>query len=220
MGSRIMHLIVGMRVADSLAIEKKAPFLLGNIAPDAVFSPEDKTASHFYAGEIKDFTRYIDHEGFLKKYRTEAINKNQYVLGYYSHLITDNIWLKGFNLPWLRNRMEADEALYQLYHQDFRLLNGKLLEYYLFTDELRKTLSDSPEIIDLDEVKSADVVQFLPYVLGDMEYDPKNLDEELKVFTFNQIVGYIETAVEVTLWKMEELLSGKVTGCKHVTFEQ
>lgn len=35
--------------------------------------------------------------------------------------------------------MDADEGLYTLYHNDFRLLNGKLLEYYGDTDELRKT---------------------------------------------------------------------------------
>lgn len=44
MGSRIMHLIVANRIADSLSIVDKTPFLLGNIAPDAVTT---KDSSHF-----------------------------------------------------------------------------------------------------------------------------------------------------------------------------
>ncbi|QGH35423.1 hydrolase [Gracilibacillus salitolerans] len=207
MGSRIMHLIIGNRMAESLSIEDKTPFLLGSIAPDAVFLHEDKTISHFYIGEVKDYSRSIDYKGFLQKYSSEVENKNLFILGYCAHLIADDIWLRGFNLSWLRNRMDADEGLYELYHNDFRLLNAKLLDYYGFTDELRKTLSHFPTIIDLEEVKSKDVEKFIPYVLGDMEYDKEVSNEKLNVFTFNQIVGYIETSVDVGLLNIKPLLT-------------
>ena len=141
MGSRIMHLIIANRIAECLSIEDKTPFLLGGIAPDAV-SPKD--LSHFFIGEVQDYSRSIDYKGFLHKYSSQV--ENHYILGYFTHLIADDIWLKGFYLPWLRNRMDVDKELFNLYHNDFRLLNGKLLEYYGFTDELRKTLSDIPTI--------------------------------------------------------------------------
>ncbi len=202
-----MHLIIGNRMAETLSIEDKTPFLLGSIAPDAVFLHEDKTISHFYIGEVKDYSRSIDYKGFLQKYSSEVENKNLFILGYCAHLIADDIWLRGFNLSWLRNRMDADEGLYELYHNDFRLLNAKLLDYYGFTDELRKTLSHFPTIIDLEEVKSKDVEKFIPYVLGDMEYDKEVSNEKLNVFTFNQIVGYIETSVDVGLLNIKPLLT-------------
>ncbi|WP_306553496.1 hypothetical protein [Paenibacillus sp. LK1] len=69
MGSRIMHLIVANRIADSLSIVDKTPFLLGNIAPDAVTT---KDSSHFFAGEIQDYSRNVDYKGFLHKYRSQA----------------------------------------------------------------------------------------------------------------------------------------------------
>ncbi|MGP4042000.1 zinc dependent phospholipase C family protein [Gracilibacillus sp. D59] len=207
MGSRIMHLIIGNRMAESLLIEDKTSFLLGSIAPDAVFSHEEKTTSHFYIGEVKDYSRSIDYKGFLQKYSAEVENKNLFTLGYCAHLIADDIWLRGFNLAWLRNRMDADEGLHELYHNDFRLLNAKLLDYYDFTDELRKTLSHFPTILDLEEVKSKDVEKFAPYVLGDMEYDKEDSNEKLNVFTFNQIVGYIETSVDVGLLNIKPLLT-------------
>ncbi|WP_339300028.1 zinc dependent phospholipase C family protein [Paenibacillus sp. FSL R5-0623] len=197
MGSRIMHLVIANRIADSLSIKDKTPFLLGSIAPDAVSS---KDSSHFFAGEVQDFSRNVDYKGFIHKYRSQA--EDLYVLGYFTHLIADDIWLKGFNLPWLKNRMDADAGLYKLYHNDFRILNGKLLEHYGYTDELRRSLNYIPTLSELDEVKSKDVEKFVPYVWGDMEYDNAILNEDLNVFTFNQIVGYLETSVDMGLLNM------------------
>ncbi|MFE1243428.1 zinc dependent phospholipase C family protein [Fictibacillus sp. NPDC058756] len=204
MGSRIMHSIIGNKIAETLSIEDKTSFLLGSIAPDAVFSHEEKNLSHFFIGDVQDYSRSVDSKGFLHKYCSEVENYNSYIMGYCAHLIADDIWLRGFNLSWLKNRMDADEGLYKLYHNDFRLLNGKLLEHYGFTNEMRKTFSLFPAILDLEEVKSKDVENFVPYVLGDMEYDNEVLNEQLNVFTFDQIVGYIETSVEVGLLKIKQ----------------
>jgi hypothetical protein len=120
--------------------------LLGSIAPDAVFSHEEKNLSHFFIGEVEDYSRSIDYKRFLHKYSAQV---DYYILGYFAHLIADDIWLRGFNLSWLRNRMDADEGLYKFYHNDFRLLNGKLLEHYGITDELRETFSHFPTTLDL-----------------------------------------------------------------------
>jgi hypothetical protein len=206
MGSRIMHSIIGDKIAEALSIEDKTSFLLGSVAPDAVFSHEEKNLSHFFVGEVQDYSRSVDYKGFLHKYSSQVDSENYYVLGYFAHLIADDIWLRGFNLSWLRNRMDADEGLYNLYHNDFRLLNGKLLEHYGVTNELRKTFNHFPAILDLEEVKSKAVEKLVPYVLGDMEYDKEVLNEKLNVFTFNQIVGYIETSVDVGLLKIKPIL--------------
>jgi hypothetical protein len=65
MGSRIMHLIIGNKIADLLSIEDKKSFLLGSVAPDAVFSYEEKNLSHFFIGEVQDYSRSVDYSGFL-----------------------------------------------------------------------------------------------------------------------------------------------------------
>ncbi|MFJ8067120.1 hydrolase [Psychrobacillus sp. NPDC096426] len=207
MGSRIMHLIIANKIAECLSIENRIPFLLGGIAPDAV-SPKEE--SHFYTGEVQDYSRSIDYKGFLQKYNSQR--ESHYILGYFTHLIADDIWLKGFYLPWLKNRIEANEEILKSYHNDFQLLNGKLLEYYGFTDDLRKMLSHHPSIIDLQEVKSKDVEEFIPHVLGDMEYDKVVIKEQLNVFTFDQIVGYIETSVNIGSWNISK---GTKTSLNH-----
>lgn len=199
MGSRIMHLIIANRIAERLSIEDRAPFLLGSIAPDAVTT---KNESHFFIGEHQDYSRSVDYKGFLNKYSSKA--DSLYILGYYTHLIADEIWLKGFYLPWLRNRMDNDKEMHRLYYNDFRLLNGKLLEHYGFRDEFRRTLYYIPTIIDLQEVKSKDVEAFIPYVLGDMEYEKEDVNQKLNVFMFDQIVGYIETSVNMGLLSLKQ----------------
>ncbi|RAV16761.1 zinc dependent phospholipase C family protein [Paenibacillus contaminans] len=202
MGSRIMHLIIANRIAERLSIKDKAAFLIGGVAPDAVST---KDASHFFKGDHQDYSRFIDYKGFWDTYRSQA--KNHYILGYFTHLIADDMWLQGFYIPWLRNRMEADQELYPLYHNDFRLLNGKLLEYYNCTDELKQALVNPPTVCDIEEVKSKDVEAFIPSVLGDMEYDQEVLHAKLNVFTFNQIVGYIETSVNKGVLNIQSILA-------------
>lgn len=203
-GSRIMHCIIGEKIAQALSIEDKTSFLLGCIAPDAVFAHEEKNLSHFFIGDVQDYSRSVDYKGFLQKYGSYI--DHPYILGYFAHLIADDIWLKGFYLSWLKNRMDDDERMYKLYHNDFRLLNGKLLEYYGLTNELRNSFSLIPAILDLDEITSKNVEEFVPYVLGDMENDHEVLDEELNVFTLNQIVGYIETSVDKGIMNIKPIL--------------
>ena len=152
-----------------------------------------------------DNTRRIDYEGFLQKYRCPVIH--EYILGYYAHLIADDLWLKGVYLPWLRNRMAHDNSLQALYHHDFQLLNGKLLEHYQLSKKLKQLFSTYPStIVDLDEVKALDVEKFVPYVVGDMQYDRTSVEEDLNVFTLDQIIGYIETSIELAKWRIKSLI--------------
>ncbi|GGH68180.1 hypothetical protein GCM10007362_01930 [Saccharibacillus endophyticus] len=62
------------------------------------------------------------------------------------------------------------------------------------------------EVIDLDEVKSREALDFIPYVLGDMEYEKQSIDEVLKVFSFIQIKGYIETSVNMGIMNLQKYM--------------
>ncbi|MDQ0350753.1 hypothetical protein J2R98_000556 [Alkalibacillus filiformis] len=200
MGSRIMHLIIANRILENVAVTDRTAFLLGGIAPDTGVPKEE---SHFYSGEHHNYTRTIDYEAFYNKYK--SLFDDDYIKGYYTHLIADDLWLQGFYLSWLKNRMEADEQLFKAYHRDFWLLNAKLIEYYGYQEELVDTLNSTlPQIIDLEEVKQQNVIEFTNQILNDLHYDKQNIDENLEVFTLQQIVGYIETSIEQALYRLNQ----------------
>ncbi|MEN2466122.1 zinc dependent phospholipase C family protein [Ornithinibacillus sp. FSL M8-0202] len=197
MGSRIMHFIIAKRIAEEMGINNQMAFLLGGVAPDAVY-PKNK--SHFFKGSEKDYSTTIEFDTFLQQYP----ERTDYVLGYYTHLIADDVWMNGFYFSWLKNRMDQDQTLLEQYHGDFRLLNAKLLEQYNINASILDNLT-LEHIHDLQEVKVSDVENFIPYLKGDMDYPQEHVDAELSVFTFLQMVGYVETCIERGVIKLQEL---------------
>lgn len=61
---------------------------------------------------------------------------------------------------------------------------------------MNEALSESGTIIDTDEVKSNDIKEFVPHVIGDMDYGRDELEQPLTVFTLDHIIGYIETSAD------------------------
>ncbi|KXY69059.1 hydrolase [Bacillus anthracis] len=203
MGSRIMHAIIANKIAEKLCIQDKTSFILGGVAPDAVHSAEEKGTSHFYAGTTKNYTRRIDFNSFFQKYKAQM--DSPFLLGYYTHLIADDNWLSGFFLPWLKNRIENDETIAPMYYNDFKLLNAKLLHHYDKEQQLFSLLNQVAHLVDIEEVSKENVLAFRKYLFEDMLYPEQHLHEDLQVFTFNQIVGYMETAIEKGTFFIKQL---------------
>ncbi|MFC0300889.1 hydrolase [Virgibacillus soli] len=208
MGSWMMHVIIANKVAGKLPNRDKKALLLGGIAPDAVHG-QSKVLSHFYEGDHENYSRNIAAETFYKKYGT--YKDIDYILGYYIHLISDDLWLKGFYLPWLKNRMEHDKELFHRYHHDFQLLNGKLINHYKVDLRIFEDV-ENRKIPDLEEVSAEQVKRLLTQVRSHWDNDGDISQNSLQVFTLEQIVGYIETSVEISMYFLNE--KGYVTTWK------
>ena len=93
--------VIHMAVASSILGEKgitnssfQNAFLLGNIIPDAM-ARDAKRESHFWDDDTyKDFNRIPNIDNFLEKYKD--ILDNPFVLGYYTHLLLDNLFVKEY----------------------------------------------------------------------------------------------------------------------------
>ncbi len=105
MGSHLMHLVIGNEVSAHLTDVDRTAFLLGNLAPDATTSKQN---THYYAGRHEDMTRGLD----LDQYWVDSADENQsFRLGYYCHLVADEIWLQGFfELPPPTLRLEVEDS--------------------------------------------------------------------------------------------------------------
>lgn len=65
--------------------------------------------------------------------------------------------------------------------------------------------------MDIEEVSRENVLAFRKYLFEDMLYPKQHLHEDLQVFTFDQIVGYIETAIEKGVFFIKQLSNEKST---------
>ncbi len=98
----ITHTIIAEKVSERIPFLDKKGFCIGNIAPDCNIENEDWTAfepprevTHFMSGSKK---RMADCERFFDNYikgKNFALDEHySFLLGYYSHLVTDVKWLE------------------------------------------------------------------------------------------------------------------------------
>ncbi|WP_284646311.1 hypothetical protein [Paenibacillus silviterrae] len=131
MGSRLMHLIIGEMVASSLKniIKDKRDFLKGSIAPDAAFSFERKVITHYFEGDVNKRTRQVNYQRYIDTYLSDI--KDDYSLGYLTHLTSDNMWMEYIYYPYeLRQEQDLDPNFIKRWYSDFRKMNAQLLCQY------------------------------------------------------------------------------------------
>lgn len=205
MGSRMMHLIISDKVYGQLQLQDEAAFLLGGIAPDAAFTHERKNESHFFEGSLDDGTRFLNYIQFTQKYRQEI--KNEYFLGYLSHLISDDVWMKFIYFKHdFKTRLDLDPTLLQRWHRDFRHLNGRLVKKFN-CEHLRNKLSDAYSVFQISEISFSDLLLLKSETLQDFIFTDDDLLKELQVYNFDEIVEYIELSVEKAVKICRSVLS-------------
>lgn len=94
MPGHIIHLAAASRLLQFLSMneQEKNAFLLGAVAPD-ILEKSDKRISHFWTEEgFAKFNRIPNTDMFRRKY--DAAMTNPFVLGYYSHLYMDALFMK------------------------------------------------------------------------------------------------------------------------------
>ena len=96
MASRIIHIIVGLRVAEQITLTTPDRFFFGNILPDCVDSPggrnDRKAYSHFWDYNTDQKTKGQNWQLFWDKYRNHE--RDELYLGYVCHLVTDAVWVQ------------------------------------------------------------------------------------------------------------------------------
>ncbi|MCY9513069.1 zinc dependent phospholipase C family protein [Paenibacillus apiarius] len=200
MGSRIMHFTIATILAGKLGIHDES-FLVGGIAPDAskhINAPKQK--SHFVYKDAEGHS-FVNHERFCRKYLSEQARP--FHLGYYSHLIADNIWLQDIYYPKVK-WLEANEKkeTQQRYYNDFRRLNGILIDHYHL--ELKDM---NPIAEEIDEIDWACLPALIADLKDDFERKDETRGEALQFFRLEDIFIYIEKSVHLCM----EAIADKVT---------
>jgi hypothetical protein len=193
MGSRIMHYCISSLLDKELEILDKNLFFLGGIAPDVNKNMGvPKARSHFFK-QLNNGLISVDYVTFYKKYLTHK--KSDFHLGYYFHLISDQIWIDDIYyklIKWLP--IDEKNEAQKKYYRDFWRLNGKLIDYYNLP---RKEFSIEPVLIE--EIDNA----YLPDLINELNNDFDQMNhakhEDLEVLKFDVVTGVLEKSVETCL---------------------
>lgn len=211
MASRLMHLSIASQLEKVLPIKDKNRFRIGSILPDAVISADKKEInSHFI--EIFDGSaifgggerKHFDFYGFFDVFG-DMIMSDELYLGYYFHLIEDNIFRHYlYYIKGVLSRRGDPELQRQLY-RDYHILNEKLPEKYGFKNNLYVPQNFGEEKIN--DIYPFELERFLDDMQGDFT---ESLGENPKLITLRSLDKYfINSSVTLCSAEYYAVLQGR-----------
>ena len=163
MASAIIHLAIAKELEKEFNIKNKKDYYLGSIAPDiAKQIGETKDKSHFIINTDKDIPNLDIYTTKYKKFK-----KNDFELGYFIHLYTDELWYEKF-MPKIAEGTSIklldgtiinakEEQITNMIYSDYTNINIQIIENHnmdlsLFYEEFQKpkTIIDEIPIDKLD----------------------------------------------------------------------
>ncbi len=207
MASALIHIAVAKEINKKLK-RNESEYLIGSIAPDiAKIIGINRGQTHFQQPNED----YPNLDNFLKKYEKNL--NNDFVMGYYIHLLTDYFWYKyffteivsentitkldGTKVPIKNNK---DEKLKELIYNDYTNLNTKLIENYNLN--LKIFYNEVPEIDDIIEEIPIDKIDKLLEKMGIIIEN--NRDDKSYVFDMKDVKTFINTCIDLINAILEE----------------
>lgn len=210
MGSRMMHLAVAKLITESFHITDAEAFFLGNLAPDlSKYGDGNYDEAHFGAtcGNMKG----IDFVGFSKKYN-EALRHNEFVLGYYVHLLTDAIWLKTIQQKYVRQYPERKQELYKLGYTDMKHYNAVLIDQFALKPVRQTQVNQLIE--EIDETHFNHLLAYL-----DQDFMCKNDNNAVfQVYPYEAVIQFIHESVREAIEYMSALKNSQTIDSAKVYF--
>ena len=233
MGSAVMHLCIGKKIAKKLNNSDRKEFLIGNLAPDlSKLTNQSRYISHFLKKiVINDAEREVpDLDKFIKKYKNRL--NEPFVQGYLCHLISDSVWYleyipnhvvsitedkKQILLRDIDDYIPYDDFKKMMY-SDYNKTNDDLFSLYKLNLKKFDNMDiDNPnmEEFEFEEIHRLieQISYYLEYSVTDEEepadFDDNRMDdydeEPLKLLSNTEIVTYIEEAIDAVVEEYREL---------------
>lgn len=203
LASRLMHYIIASEVMKEVPMNRNL-FILGNLAPDAHDGTlKGNSCSHFRRIVEGDYDIYpnLDLERFKEKYLKNTTD--EFIVGYYCHLISDDHWVKSIYPDYLKFDLDNEAAKKQreLLFRDLRVFNTILRRFYEhhFQDDI-----GIPGQIGVEEI----LCDRLKVLVDELHNDfiVKAEDIELKIFTIDFILEYINASVDRCIKELRTIL--------------
>ncbi len=201
MASRILHYLVGDRVAKQMGIKDYKRFMTGNLYPDCVSGGGGRSGkkgiAHFVDNRPDLTEKWEDDvevaaERFCRKYN-EYVCQDELYLGYVCHLLTDMVWHDEVYVKLKRKCSsvkfsELSQPLYRDYH--------RLNEILRLENDISYThLEMIP--CDIEEIELELWENFEKELAMDFEERQGAKKEDLEILKYEWIQKFIEDSIKI-----------------------
>lgn len=190
MASRIIHVIVGLRIAGQITLTTPDRFFFGNILPDCVDGPGGrngrKAYSHFWDYNTDKKIKGQNWHLFWDKY--ENYDMDELYLGYVCHLVTDAVWVQEI-ITHLPKECRHLPALYRDYHR----LN-ELLRTELHPQAMQQILHMNWIENEIEEPDLSMWTHYYQELLHDLAENTGCTKDDLEILEFDSILNFIDQA--------------------------
>lgn len=204
MASALIHIAVADGI-NKIIKRKESEYLIGSIAPDiAKIVGIDRNITHFQ-DENKN---YPNLDKFLSKYEKNL--NDDFVMGYYIHLLTDYFWYKYFFTEILNDNTitkldgtkikASNEETRELIYSDYTNLNISVIEEYDLN--LKIFYNEIPKLQNIiEEIPIQDINKLIEKMGIIIENSKK---EKNYVFSIEDIKTFIKTCTDLIMGVLEE----------------
>lgn len=200
MPSRMVHYCIGFEILNIVRLNPEL-FIIGNLSPDAHdCSPYGVGASHFETSYRPGVDKYpvVALEEFRGKYLKG--NFDDFTLGYYCHLITDNLWSKYVYYEYLQCDENERNMRVEKCYRDYYTLNKILIEEF----NLRKVNLHIPEQVTIEEINAENLQRIIQELNNDFNSNYDNRD--LTLLTWHFVRHFIRNAVDECIQEIKGLI--------------
>lgn len=188
MSSRMIHLAISKKICEELNLHV-GKFNFGNLLPDLYQEDKGKDSSHYrikketYEESKSDRYQYYDFDRFFSNY-SDKIN-NEIYLGYYCHLITDEMWIQKIYIKYMRDKDRKKKYdLQKYYYDDYLKINHWVKQKY----NLKNIIEiDSYEIEYVDKEKNCNLLELLK-----KDFSVEDVDSDLLILDLDEIYKFID----------------------------
>ena len=204
MGSRMMHYALGKVLADRLAPKDREGFILGCILPDAL--PPDKKHDcncHYITLFDDDGYKWFDSIRFFDEY-TDEIKTDSIYLGYYFHLISDNVFRQIFYIELGLISRRGEKSLFKEFYQDYNILNRQIAGYYRLGKDL--TVPDRLKDTELYKRYGFEPDILIADIYSDLD---THYEGELMHFDMDIVRRFVDRSADLCMKELEAILNGR-----------
>ena len=204
MASRMIHYTIAKLVADKIELKSRNHFLVGSLAPDMISVEIDRTAkrkAHFREEVEKLGLKGYNWLTFYNKYLKENID-DEFALGYFIHLICDNIWLTDIQTKYIYSLdKETEKENVIKGYEDMRKCNYHIAKNFRIYYDIKPL-----DKFTIDEADISYQVSLLDYLKQD--FLPYGDNFNLEVHNWSEIMDYIGKCTEICLKEVNLVMNG------------